>query len=165
MYCDKLAIRATAKKDDAAIAGVIAEAFGRKDEANLALDLIHSAVRTFSLIGECEGRAVGHVLLSEIGAPIHSLALAPLGVIPDARELQVGSRLVQVAIERGRRAGYDAIFVLGDPGYYERFGFNAALARPFKAPWSGPYLMALGLKGGEFARKSGKLTYPDRFFR
>jgi putative acetyltransferase len=46
------------------------------------------------------------------------------------------------------RAGaekWEIVFVLGDPAYYRRFGFDPALASGFTSPYAGPHLMALGL--------------------
>jgi putative acetyltransferase len=35
--------------------------------------------------------------------------------------------------------GHRIVVVLGHTGYYPRFGFSAALARPLKAPFSGEH--------------------------
>lgn len=165
MLCDSLVIRPSRKSDEAAIAAVQTEAFGRPAEARLALDLMAGPMATISLVAECEGRVIGHVLLSEIGAPLRAAALAPLGVLAQFREMQIGSRLVRAAIEQGAAAGFEAIFVLGDNLYYERFGFLAQSAAPFEVEWQGPHFMALELKEGALAGKSGRLVYPDAFRR
>ena len=51
------------------------------------------------------------------------------------------------ALARARKDGWDAVFVLGDPAYYRRFGFDPEAARGFGSPYAGPHLMALPLKG------------------
>lgn len=163
MYCDNLVIRETAGNDEAAIRAVHASAFGREAEAKLAVQLIAGPVPTLSLIAERENVPVGHVLLSEIGAPVRAAALAPLAVMPRYRELQIGTRLVRGAMDRARRKGYQALFVLGHPGYYERFGFSSQLALPFETPWNGPHFMALELQSGALAGRKGQLEYPDVF--
>ncbi len=54
------------------------------------------------------------------------------------------------------------IFVLGEPGYYKRFGFSVEAARPFASPYAGPYLMALALN--KFAPfQAGKAEYAPAF--
>jgi putative acetyltransferase len=163
LYSDNLVIRETAGKDEAAIRAIHTSAFGREAEALLAMHLIAAPVSTVSLIAECGAVPVGHILLSEIGAPVRAAALAPLAVMPHYRELQIGTNLVRSAMERARRKGYEALFVLGHPGYYERFGFTSELASRFEVPWSGPYFMALELRGGALVGRKGQLKYPEVF--
>ena len=164
MLCDKITIRQSRKSDEAAIGQVLTKAFGRINEARLALALIKAKNKTISLVGDCNGRVVGHVLLTAIKAPAHSMALAPLAVMPEFREMQVGSSLVREAIARARKAKTAAIFVLGDSGYYERFGFSSPLADPFEAGWQGRNFMALELVENCLQGKSGKLDCPRSFF-
>ncbi|MCB1451198.1 MAG: N-acetyltransferase [Nitratireductor sp.] len=164
MLCKKLTIRESADDDASAIVTVQSEAFGRKDEADLSLQLISAPPHTISLVAECNGDIAGHVLLTEIGAPVRAMALAPLAVLPKFREMQVGSILVKAAIEKAKAAGYEAIFVLGDNAYYERFGFVSNKADPFDIKWQGPHFMALELHEGALGGKSGKLHYPEAFF-
>jgi putative acetyltransferase len=38
--------------------------------------------------------------------------------------------------------------VLGDPAFYNRFGYDAAVARNFDSPYAGDNFMALPLQGG-----------------
>jgi putative acetyltransferase len=163
MLCRKITVRRSRKADETAIAVVQSEAFGRTTEAALALALITARLRTISLVAQCDAHVVGHIVLSEIVAPVKSLALAPLAVLPEYREMQVGTSLVREAILRARKLGYDAVFVLGDPDYYQRFGFSGALASAFDVPWKGPNFMALEIREGSLAGKAGKLTYPDAF--
>ena len=156
MYCDRLVIRRTARRDLDTIASVIIQAFGREQEARIAGDLITGRQWTLSLLAERDGLAVGHILLSEIDGPIRVATLAPLAVIPQARELQVGSNLVRNAIKMARKAGFKAVFVLGNPTYFERFGFKASDAPGFQAPWHDPNLMALPLTENVLPVKAAK---------
>jgi putative acetyltransferase len=160
---ERLRVRPSRKADAVAIAALHRHAFGREAEAALALALIGDRMPTISLVGECDRAIVGHVLLSEIGAPVKAMALAPLAVAADYREMQIGSRLVTEAIRRATEAGYAAIFVVGDNGYYERFGFARSLAEPFEVAWQGRHFMALELEEGALAGRSGKLEYPREF--
>lgn len=164
MRCRQLTVRPSAARDETAIAVVQTEAFGRPYEARLALSLIHAPQTTISLVAECEGRIVGHILLSAIEAPVPAMALAPLAVLPEFREMLVGTALVREGIARAAEAGYQAIFVLGDNLYYERFGFSSSLADPFEVGWQGRNFMALELVEGCLSGKHGKLAYPEAFF-
>jgi len=58
---------------------------------------------------------------------------------------------------------FQAIFVLGDTNYYERFGFSCSLADDFKCPWQGRNFMAKELKADALKGQSGTLTYPNAF--
>lgn len=165
MLCDRVTIRPSRPEDQAGILSVERKAFGRKQEARLVDQLIPAPQYTISLIAECDGRIIGHVLLTEIGAPVKALALAPLAVLAEFREMQVGSRLVRTAIETAKTDGYEAIFVLGDVLYYERFGFSGKLADPFSVRWQGRHFMALELKDGSLKGRRGKLEYPEPFLQ
>ena len=81
------------------------------------------------LVAECDGSLVGHVLLTERavrtpGGPRTVLYLAPLCVRPDCRGQGIGAALVAEAFSRAAGLGYRAAFLVGDPGYYSRFGFR-----------------------------------------
>jgi putative acetyltransferase len=160
----RLRLRRSRKADNSALAALHQDAFGGEVEAKLTLALLADRRPVISLVGECDGKIVGHVLLSEIGAPVRALALAPLAVAASHREMQIGSRLVVEAIELARKADYEAIFVLGDNAYYERFGFASPAAAPFQVEWQGPHFMALELKPGALRGKKGRLEYPAVFF-
>lgn len=164
MLCNRLTIRRSTDADAAAIAIAVTNAFGRPQEAELALSLIDAPDRTISLVADCNGRIVGHVLLTEIGAPARAVALAPLAVEPEFREMQIGVALVREALAQASGAGYEAAFVLGRNAYYERFGFDSRLADRFDVAWQGAHFMALELAPGALAGKSGTLVYPQAFF-
>jgi putative acetyltransferase len=132
-------------EDGAAIARVVAAAFGQDDEARLAAALRASGDAVISLVAEDGGEIVGHVLLSRMTAPFPALALAPVSVAPARQRSGVGSALVREAIARARDEGWGAIFVLGDPAYYRRFGFEAETAAGFSSPYAGEHFMALTL--------------------
>ncbi len=163
MLCNKLIIRPSENSDAKAIRKVETKAFGRKSEANLVDQLIPAPEFTISLIAECDGEIIGHILLTEIDAPIKALALAPLAVLPKYREMQVGSDLVRASVKIARDEKFDAIFVLGDVLYYERFGFSSQLADPFRVQWQSKNFMALELRENALHNKKGSLTYPEPF--
>jgi putative acetyltransferase len=126
---------------------VVANAFGRGAEAKLVDDLRLAADLAVSLVAEEAGEICGHVALSTLKAPPRALALGPVSVLRTRQRQGIGSALIRRAIECARDSGYEIIFVLGDPDYYKRFGFQTKEAAPFRAPFSGPYFMALNLMG------------------
>jgi putative acetyltransferase len=93
-------------------------------------DLRRSGRLTISLVAECDNGIVGHIAFSPVtidDIPC-GLGLAPLAVRPDRQRQGIGGALIRAGVEacRSRRARF--VVVLGDPGYYGRFGFQRASA-------------------------------------
>ena len=80
---------------------------------------------------------------------------------PDWQRLGIGGALIREGHRLLHAQGYSLIFVLGDPNYYTRQGYDPDLALPFDCVYAGPYFMALRLN--ESAPKSGKVRYPAAF--
>ena len=51
-------------------------------------------------------------------------AIAPLSVLPDYQSKGIGSKLIKVAISESKKIQLDALFVLGNPKFYQKFGFK-----------------------------------------
>jgi putative acetyltransferase len=77
------------------------------------------------------------------GEPMRGLA--PVAVLPERQRQGVGSALVEAGLAEARAAGIDIVFLLGEPEYYGRFGFEPLVAQPFASPYAGPYFQALVL--------------------
>jgi putative acetyltransferase len=101
------------------------------------------------------------VLFSKIEAPMRALTLAPVGIRPDAQKVGIGSAMIRKGLERAQIEGWGAVFVLGSPAYYGRFGFQADTAELYASPYHGPDFM--GLLCDEGAPKSGQLDFPAAF--
>lgn len=118
------------------------DAFGRDDEPRLVAALLAdpTAQPSLSLLA-CEGRrAVGHVLFTRatlLGATreCSAVILAPLAVIPDFQRKGVGRALIEQGSEFLTGSGMEFVFVLGDPEYYSRCGFQAAVPHGLLAPY------------------------------
>lgn len=117
--------------DEAAVHAVHTAAFGPTSaggevpEARLA-DLLRSdgALPALSLVAQIHGAVVGHVVCSRgtLGdAP--SLGLGPIGVLPAHQRDGVGSALMHAVLGAADALGEPAVFLLGAPAYYRRFGF------------------------------------------
>lgn len=105
---------------------------------------------------------VGHVMLSQMAAPFPALGLAPLAIHPDCQGRSLGSALVRAALAKAGAVGARAVFVLGDPDFYGRFGFGAPQARGFACAYAGPNLMVLPL-GGPLPVPTGRIDYAPAF--
>lgn len=142
-------IRETSDSDLPVLLEIHRCAFGQDVEAELTRDILNdpSAEPALSLMALDGEAPLGHVLFSRtrLTGPERgpdrdrpSAILAPLAVVPDAQRRGVGTALVEGGLERLAESGTGLVFVLGDPGYYGRFGFEAAgpfgLATPFPIP-------------------------------
>lgn len=85
---------------------------------------------TWSIVAERDGEIVGHMMVSTMtlvpDPGLRCVAVGPIGVRPGDQGQGVGSALMHESIHRAQEAGYDAILLLGNPGYYRRFGFATA---------------------------------------
>ena len=161
-------IRDEAPADRSDIAWLLRDAFGRDDEAELVARLRDDGAVILALVAEADGEIAGHIVLSRLatqidGRAVEAAALAPLAVRPDRQRRSIGSRLVETAIAQASRAGIAAVIVLGNPHYYGRFGFSAALAEKLASPVAGPAFMALELVPEALSGARGSVTYPRAF--
>lgn len=119
----------------------------------------------FSLVAEVDGEVAGHALSTYgtvDGRPV--LGLGPIGVDPARHGQGIGSALMHASIGAADASGEPAIILLGDPGYYGRFGFVPASDHgiaPEHPEW-GPYFQIRVLSAwGEGLR--GTFAYPPAF--
>lgn len=155
------AIAPETEADHRAIHLLTRTAFGRTEEADLIDALRSEGALALSLTARLGRAYLGHAGFSELKAPFPAWALAPVSVRKCCRGQGVAAALIREGIARARAAGIAALFVLGDPKYYARFGFSARAARGFDGPWSGPYFQVLPLGGAPLAR--GPLRYAAPF--
>ncbi|WP_431469054.1 GNAT family N-acetyltransferase [Sphingosinithalassobacter sp. LHW66-3] len=148
-------IQRAAPRDAHDIDAILRACFPRPAEAMLVKQLAIDGDLVLALIArdEASGAAAGIVALSRMHVAIGpesvpAVALAPLAVLPAYRQTGVAEALVRAAIDEMTRAGALLMFVLGEPGFYGRFGFSAATAEGFDSPYAGQYLLALELQGG-----------------
>lgn len=150
-----VAIRPATGGDVAAIDALLRRAFPDAGEAMLVQRLCIDGDMVLTLVADDEetGSLAGVIVYSRMaveiaGKPIAAVALAPLAVDAGQRGQGVGEALVRASLAQLEGAGAMLVFVLGDPAYYERFGFSADWARGFASPYAGDYLLALPLQGG-----------------
>jgi len=144
-----------------AVHAIHSAAFGRTDEADLVEALRQGDWAEISLVARYAGEVVGHVLFSRLEAPIRALALAPVAVRPDRQCSGVGSGLIRKGLKIAAEQGWECVFVLGDPAYYERFGFSQDAARGYDCIYAGDYFMAVNLR--PHAVTSGQIRYAPPF--
>jgi len=156
-------IRPETPGDAAAIRAVEEQAFGQSAEAQLVDDLRDAGDSVFSLVAVEGETVIGHAMFSRLQAPFPALALGPVAVLPGRQRMGVGSRMIREGIARSEAAGWIGVFVLGDPAFYRRFGFDEGKASGFISPYAGPHLMMLPLGGNELPTSTGIIEHAPAF--
>lgn len=118
-----------------------------------------------SFVVTASGELVGHVVCSRAtveGVPV--LALGPIGVLPELQRAGVGNTLMHAVIGAADALGEPLIGLLGNPRFYERFGFelgDAPLIEPPVREWLGHFqFRALTAYSPEIR---GTFRYPAAF--
>lgn len=86
------------------------------------------------------GQLLGTVRLWDVLAGENgpkALMLGPLAVRPELKGAGIGSALMNAAIEKAAMLGHGAIVLMGDPDYYNRFGFTTDATFDLQMP--GPF--------------------------
>ncbi|MCA9117224.1 MAG: N-acetyltransferase [Planctomycetaceae bacterium] len=133
----QLTVREETANDAAAVDQVVQEAFGQRDEAEIVVRLRNRNELTLSLVAEVTAAGqqnslmAGHIAFSPVTIAGQSggqrwLGLAPVSVAPEFQRQGIGSQLIEAGLERCRGLGAELVVVLGEPGYYSRFGFEPA---------------------------------------
>lgn len=162
-----IGVRKEIPADIPAIEAVTTAAFRFAEHSSGTEQYIVAALRdagqlAISLVAEDRGRVVGHVAASPVtlsnGTP-DWYGLGPVSVVPRHQAQGVGTLLVTGALRALRALGAAGCVVLGDPGYYARFGFRPepGLVLP-DVP--AQYFQAIALQG---TVPSGQATYHATF--
>lgn len=167
----RLLIRAEQPHDQRAVFEIHARAFPQPGEAKLVDALRAAGAARISLVAECDGRVVGHILFSPVrvdgaGGSFVALGLAPMAVEPDRQRDGIGSALVRAGLDACRDAGHTIVFVLGHPDFYPRFGFEAAAPRGLHYEGGAGYAPAFfvaELVAGSLAGRSGVVRFRPEF--
>lgn len=129
-------IRRERDADNAAVRRLHTAAFERPDqptglvpEAGLvdALRAEGTVRERLTLVAVAGDTIVGHVMCSRgwldpMEQPV--LGLGPLGVRPESQRQGVGSALMHAVLAAADALDEPLVCLLGDPGYYSRFGFR-----------------------------------------
>ncbi len=125
-------IREETVSDIDAIAHVTICAFRDHPHSNQTEQFIIESLRragalTLSLVAEIDRRIVGHAAFSPVvmsdGTP-HWYGVGPVSVLPECQRKGIGSALMTEGLSRLKDLGAQGCVLVGDPHYYERFGFR-----------------------------------------
>jgi putative acetyltransferase len=170
----RLLIRPETPADIPAVDRVLRRAFPGPAEAALVERLRDSGQATVSLVAETGDTAagsqvVGHVLFSPVSLVAQCAAdggfgLAPVAVDPDHQGHGIGSWLVTEGLGACRRRGARFVVVLGDPGWYRRFGFEPARRYGLDSEYdAGDAFQVLPLRPGTLPTTGGLVRYGAAF--
>jgi len=125
-------IREEIPADVDAIHALTAEAFAPMSYSDGSEPGIVRALRadgdlSLSLVAEANGKIIGHVAFSEVKltTPGDWVGLGPISVSPNEQKRGVGSAMIHAGLDHFRNSGAAGCVLVGDPGYYSRFGFAA----------------------------------------
>ena len=162
-------IRNEGVKDVEAIYKLNASAFPSEAEAKLVDRLRELGQAAVSLVTESSRKVVGHILFSEVTLSDHPelklVGLGPMSVTPECQRNGIGSALVIAGLEACKTEGYEAVVVLGHPGFYPKFGFLPSTDFGFKSEYDVPreVFMALELRQYSLSEASGVIRYHSVF--
>jgi putative acetyltransferase len=160
-------IRNETESDFKAISDVTEAAFENVPVSNQTEHFIINALRasgalTVSLVAEIDGQVVGHLAISPVTISDGSrnwYGLGPLSVLPRFQKRGIGKALMNEGLSRLRALGAEGCVLVGDPGYYERFGFRSI---PELAYEGVPQEYVLSLTFGE-SKARGVVTFHESF--
>ena len=108
-----------------------------------------------ALVVEKDGKIIGHIMMTRMfisdgNDRFEVLFVGPVSVLLEKRNQGVGTALMRESLDRARKMGFKGAFLVGDPGYYHRFGFRNSsdfnVTHAHEIP--GKYVMALELFPG-----------------
>ena len=125
-------IRNEIKEDIEAISEVTIAAFQNLQISNKTEQFIIHALRkagvlSISLVAEIEKQVVGHIAFSPVTISDGSknwYGLGPISVMPEYQKQGIGKTLVNEGLSLLKAQGGKGCALVGDPGYYQRFGFS-----------------------------------------
>lgn len=142
-------------------------AFESETEAKL-VEKLRKVESYIALVAETDGNIVGHISFTPVtlnDEQITFLGLAPMAVLPEFQNQSIGSELVREGLKICAEKGFTAVFVLGHPTYYPRFGFEPARVKGFTCEYDAPdeAFMVLELAASALKGKQGLVKYNPEF--
>jgi putative acetyltransferase len=126
-------IRNERESDVEVISDVTKAAFENHPISNHTEQFIVNALRaakalTVSMVAEVGGKVVGHIAFSPVTIADGSqnwYGLGPISVLPEYQKQGIGKSLMHEGLSRLKALGAQGCVLVGDPDYYERFGFRS----------------------------------------
>jgi predicted N-acetyltransferase YhbS len=102
---------------------------GEEQDYQVRLRNSDNYIPELALVAEEDGELVGHIMLTKTyittdHGKVESLLLGPISVVLERRNQGIGALLINESRRLAKEMGYTAVFLVGDPAYYHRFGFE-----------------------------------------
>lgn len=162
-------IRKETDADNIRVREIEVAAFEGSLQADLVDTLRECAVPYLSLVALVSSEIVGHIFFSpafiECQAAPPAAQLSPIAVDPSHQGKGIGSKLIQTGLQECSSIGWKAIFLLGDPRYYSRFGFVMAspIGLEYENPSFAPDLQVVELEPGTLDGCRGTVRFHPAF--
>lgn len=169
-------IRTEREEDYSQIYEVVKKAFEKAEHSDgNEQDLVEKLrknkayINSLSLVCEDNDKIVGYVMFTKnkIGK-VTGLTLAPLAILPKYQHKRLGTLLVKSGLKIAKELGYEYVVVLGNPKYYNRFGFVTSKEFGIKSPFDVPSknFMALNLIDNDDRENlNAVVEYPKPFLK
>ncbi len=163
-------IREELAEDISGVRRVEEAAFGRSGEAELVDLLRQRGAVTLSLVAVEDGEVLGHVLFSpgmvtdgKESWPCEGMG--QVAVLPERQRQGIGSQLIEEGLDKCWLRGVQAVFVLGDPAYYGRFGFTRTDRFGIRCEFQVPPedFMVMTVEEGALSGWGGVMHYQPEF--
>lgn len=94
-------------------------------------------IHELALVAEQDEKIIGYIMLTKTNVEnktekFEVLYLAPVAVAIEYRDQKVGSELICTAMKKAHDMGFKAVFLAGNPAYYNRFGFVPTIRHGIK---------------------------------
>ena len=102
--------------------------FSNGSEAPIVDQLRKDGDLALSLVAVQEQQILGHIAFSAValnGINAGWFGLGPVSVLPSRQKQGIGSRLINEGLMRIKQQGALGCVLIGNPTYYERFGFQS----------------------------------------
>lgn len=110
-------------------------------------------------------KIVGHIMLTKTfilrdNEKIEALLLSPICVQLEYRNKGVATKLIRHSLTLAKNKGFKAVFLVGNPAFYSKFGFESIIKFGITDTGNIPvnYTMGLELEKGFLATKGGTIS-------
>lgn len=101
--------------------------YGNHTEQFIIHALRAAGALSVSLVAEIEGTAAGHIAFSPVtisGRDCDWYGMGPVSVLPQRQKQGIGKALIHEGLRILKESGAKGCLLVGDPAYYQRFGFR-----------------------------------------
>lgn len=164
-------IRTEIGVDAAGIDGLLKRCFKTAAEAELTQALREDGLLTLGVVAtDDEGQVLGYAAFSPVtlqGEERGWVGLAPLAVDESLRGKGIAKQLIYEGLDALNEFGYSAVVVMGDPAFYNRFGFEPAARHGLHCRWPGAEaaFQVYQLADTAFEGAEGRIEYSEPFNR